>query len=159
MMRSIIGIAVCAVALSVASAQAADLPGYRVRTKAAKFEDVRDDVRDAIVNKGYVIDFSGHFNDMLERTAKDAGTGAPSPYKNAEYMTFCPAKLTHEAVHVSPFAIANCPITIFVFEAAAEPGKINVGYRLPTAVQSEAMRPVSDKFIALLDAIAAEATK
>jgi hypothetical protein len=145
------------------SAQAADEFGYRVYTKAGKFEDVRDDVKDAIINRGFVIDYVGYFNTMLERTAEATSSvtplGAKSPYKNAEYMQFCPAKLTHEAVSATPFAIANCPIAIFVYEVAADPGKINVGYRLPVATPSRVMRQVNDKLMALLDEIASEATK
>jgi hypothetical protein len=144
-------------------AEAADELGYRVYTKAGKYRDVRDDVKDAIINRGFVIDFVGHINTMLERTAEATGSitplGAKTPYKDAEYMLFCPAKLTHEAVSATPFAIANCPISIFVFEAAADPGKINVGYRLPPETPSRVLRQVNDKFIAILDEIAKEATK
>jgi uncharacterized protein (DUF302 family) len=146
-----------------AAAQAADDLGYRVHVKAGKYQDVRDDLKDAIVNKGLVIDYVGQFNAMLERTAQDTGSvtalGAKSPYKQAEYMQFCPAKLTHEAVSATPFAIANCPISIFVYEVAAEPGKIQVGFRLPVATPSRVMRKVNDKLVALLESIAKEATK
>ncbi|MGE3918125.1 MAG: hypothetical protein AB7F78_20710 [Hyphomicrobiaceae bacterium] len=144
-------------------AMAADELGYRVHTKAGKFEDVRDDLKDAIVNRGFVIDYVGHFNAMLERTAEATGSvtplGAKSPYKQAEYMQFCPSKLTHEAVSATPFAIANCPIAIFVYETGAEPGKIQVGYRLPAATPSKVLRKVNDKLTALLDGIAKEVTK
>jgi uncharacterized protein (DUF302 family) len=145
------------------AAEAGDEPGYRVYSKRGKFEDVRDDVKDAIINRGFVIDFVGHFNAMLERTAEAADSvtplGARSPYTNAEYLQFCPAKLTHEAVRASPFAIANCPISIFVYEAASDPGKITVGYRLPPATPVSALRQVYDKLTAVLDEIAVEATK
>ena len=144
-------------------AHAADELGYRVHSKAAKFEDVRDDLRDAIVNKGFVIDYVGHFNAMLERTAEATGSttalGAKSPYRHAEYMQFCPSKLTHEAVSATPFAIANCPIAMFVYETGAEPGKIQVGYRLPVATPSKRMREVNEKLLTLLEGIAGEATK
>ena len=149
--------------LMAAPASAADDLGYRVHTKAGKYEDVRDDLKDAIINKGLVIDYVGHFNAMLERTAADTGSvtalGAKSPYKNAEYMQFCPAKLTHEAVSATPFAIANCPIAVFVYEVATDPGKINVGYRLPVATPSKVMRQVNVKLTQLLDDIAREATR
>lgn len=145
------------------AAQAQDGLGYRVHTKAGKFEDVRDDLKDAIVKRGFVIDYTGHFNAMLERTAEATGSvtalGAKSPYKHAEYMQFCPSKLTHEAVSATPFAIANCPIALFVYETGYEPGKITVGYRLPVATPSKVMRAVNDKLTALLDEIAKEATK
>lgn len=146
-----------------ASSEAADEPGYRVYSKAAKFEDVRDDVKDAIINRGFVIDYVGHLSAMLERTAEAAGnaatSGPGSPYRNAEYLLFCPSKLTHEAVKVSPLAIANCPISIFVYEAAAARGTVVVGYRLPPATASPALSESNDRLVALLDEIASEATK
>lgn len=144
-------------------ALASDGLGYRVYSKAGKFEEVRDDVRDAIVNRGFVIDYVGHFNQMLERTAEATGSitalGAKSPYRNAEYMQFCPSKLTHEAVSATPFAIANCPIVLFVYEVAYEPGKVHVGYRLPAASPSKVLKEVNSRLAALLDGIAKEATK
>jgi len=152
---------VALILLAAPVAKASDELGYRVHTKAAKFEDVRDDLRDAIIKRGFVIDYVGQLNAMLERTAVDTGSvtplGARSPYKNAEYMQFCPAKLTHEAVSTTPYAIANCPIVLFVYETGAEPGKIKVGYRLPVATPSRLMRQVNDKFTALLEEIAKEA--
>lgn len=162
---SIVRVAVlCAMSILLASgARAADDLGYRVHTKAAKYEDVRDDLKDAIVNKGFVIDYVGQFNGMLERTAEATSSvtplGAKSPYANAEYMQFCPSKLTHEAVSATPFAIANCPIVLFVYELRREPGKVHVGYRLPVATPSKVMRQVNDKLVALLDGMAKDVTK
>ena len=144
-------------ALLVGSAAfAADDMGYRVYTTDGKFEDVRDDLKNAIINKGFVIDHVGRFNDMLERTAEATG-GVMSPYKNAEYLQFCPVKLTHDAVNATPLAIANCPISIFVFEARADAGTVQLGYRLPPATPSPALRDINAKLEALLDSLAKEA--
>lgn len=163
MRTSHLAVAMLWLSLFAISAGAADAPGYRVYTKAARFEDVRDDVKDAIVNRGFVIDYEGHLGAMLERTAEAAGnataSGAGLRYRHAEYVQFCPSKLTHEAVRASPFAIANCPISIFVYEARAEPGKIVVGFRLPVAAPSDTLREINGKLISLLDGIAVEATK
>ena len=154
----------CAMTPSLpAAAQSDNGLGYRVYTKPGKFADVRDDLKEAIINRGFVIDYVGHFNNMLERTADVAGSvsgkGAKSPYANAEYLQFCPSKLTHEAVSATPFSIANCPIAVFVYELAGEPGKVTVGYRLPVATPSKRMQEVNAKLTALLDSIAREATK
>lgn len=142
---------------------AASEPGYKVVVKPGTYEDVRDNVKDAIIGRGFVIDYVGQFNDMLERTAEATGSvteaGRKSPYRKAEYMQFCPSKLTHEAVSASPFAIANCPIAIFVYELGYEPGKINVGYRLPLDSPSKRVREVNAKLEAMLAGIVAEATK
>jgi hypothetical protein len=149
--------------LIASGANAADGLGYKVVSKKAVFEDVLDNVKEAIINRGYVIDYVGHFNAMLERTAEATSSvteaGRKSPYRNAQYLQFCPSKLTHEAVSASLFSIANCPIAIFVFEAAYEPGKISVGFRLPVASPSKRVNDVNAKLTALLTSIAADATK
>ncbi|KAB2920474.1 MAG: DUF302 domain-containing protein [Hyphomicrobiaceae bacterium] len=137
--------------------------GYRTYAKTGTFEDVRDDLKDAIINRGFVIDYVGHFNAMLERTAEAAQSvtkeGVKSPYRNAQFVQFCPAKLVHESVSASPVGIANCPIAVFVYELRIEPGKIHIGYRLPVASQSQQVKKVNDKLAALLHEIALEATK
>ena len=143
------------------AACAAEGPVPRVYDVEATYEDVRSDLENAIINRGFMIDHVGQLNAMLERTADVVADGLPkgaaSPYKSAEYFQFCPVKLTHEAVRASPLAIANCPVSIFVFETAAEPGKIRVGYRFPPATTSNELREVNEKLVGLLDAIAKEA--
>lgn len=159
--------ALWAAGLLTASALAAPLAatdlGYRTFTKAGSFEEVNDNLKDAIVKRGFVIDYVGQFNAMLERTAKDTGTvtsgGNKSPYKNAQFVQFCPSKLTHEAVNASPLAIANCPIAIFIYETNYEPGKVHVGYRMPVASPSKRVNEVNAKIADTLSAIATEATK
>lgn len=155
-------VAVLACCLGAGGGIAEEL-GYRVVSKKAKYEDIRDNVQDAIIKRGFVVDYIGRFNAMLERTAQDTGsvtgTGLKSPYKNAEYLQFCPAKLTHEAVSATLYSIANCPTAIFVFEPVFEAGTIYVGFRLPVSSPSKRVKEVNAKYIALLNEIAAEATK
>ena len=43
-------------------------------SKPAKFEDVCDDLKIAIADKGLVIDYESYVNRMLERTGKDVGS-------------------------------------------------------------------------------------
>lgn len=141
---------------------AADV-GYRTYTKTGSFEDVKESLSDAIVKRGYVVDYVGQLNAMLQRTARDTGTVTPagnvSPYKNAQFLQFCPSQLTHEAVNASPLAIANCPIAFFVYELAYEPGKVVLGYRVPVASPSKRVGEINGKLSALLEEIAQEATK
>ena len=145
------------------NASASDEAGYRVFSKKAAFEDIRDNVRDAIVNRGFVVDYVGKLNAMLERTAHATGSitaaGAKSPYRNAEYLQFCPSQLTHDAVSASPLAIANCPIVIFVYELGYETGTAYVGFRLPVTSPSKRVKEVNEKLAVLLADIAKEATK
>ncbi len=154
-----------AIALLIAASvpTLAEDPGYKVYTKAGKYEDVRDDLKDAIIKRGFVIDYVGQFNVMLERTAEAAGrsteTGKKSPYINAEYVQFCPSKLTHEAVSANPIAIANCPVAVFVYEVNQERGNVHVGFRTPVASPSRLSKEINSRIVELLDGIAKEATK
>ena len=148
---------------SVVAAPAWADPGYRNYAKAGTFDDVSENLRDAIIKRGFVIDYVGQLNAMLERTAADTGTvsdtGSKSPYRHALYMQFCPAKLTHEAVNASPLAIANCPVALYVYELRYEPGKIHVGYRLPVESPSKRVNEINRQLATVLHDIATEATK
>jgi hypothetical protein len=126
------------------------------------FDDVFLDLRDAIINRGLQIDYTGHVDQMLERTSKAAGSvtenGVKSPYLHAKYIQFCSAKLTHESVSANPYNLAICPYVIFIFEARAEPGTIVVGYREPQAGPSKLSKAAFAKVAKLLNDIMTEAT-
>lgn len=130
-------------------------------TKAA-FDEVFQDLKDAIINRGFVIDFTGHVDTMLERTSGVAGSvtksGEKSPYLHAKYVQFCSAKLTHESVSANPYNLAICPYVVFIFESRAKPGTIVVGYRKPQAGPSKLSRAAFAKITKLLADIATEAT-
>lgn len=104
--------------------------------KQGAFADVFQDLKDAVINRGYVIDFVGHVDTMLDRTSGASKsvteTGSLSPYLNAKYLQFCSSKLTHEAVSANPYNMVVCPHVLFAFEAKNKPGHIVVGYRRPT---------------------------
>lgn len=137
--------------------------GHRTYTKAGTFEDIVDNLKEAIIKRGLVIDYTGQLNAMLERTAVDTGTvsdaGTKSPFRHAQFLQFCPAKLTHEAVAASPLAIANCPVAVYVYELRYEPGKVYVGYRYPVQSPSKRVNQVNQRLTTLLHEIATEATK
>lgn len=137
--------------------------GYKTYSKKATFAEVRDDLKDAIVNSGYVVDFVGHFNAMLKRTSEAAGSvtaaGVKSPYRNAQYMQFCAAKLTHQAISADPRNIANCPYIVFVYELGYDPGNIHVGYRQPAPGATRTSKRVNKKIEAMLDGIVRDAIK
>jgi hypothetical protein len=75
MTRSLQVAAGLALALLVGAAAAQPVVSY---TKpGAKFEDVRDDLRQAIESRGFVIDYQAQIGKMLERTGKDLGAAQP----------------------------------------------------------------------------------
>ena len=137
--------------------------GFEELTKQGKFEDVLDDLKSAIINRGFVIDYVGHFNKMLERTSETVGSvtaaGAKSPYSNAQYLQFCAAKLTHDAISANPQNIVNCPYVVYIYELTAKAGLIHVGYRTPVTDASKISRRAVGKIGDLLNAIIKEAAE
>lgn len=141
-------------------ADAAEPLGYKVLTKKAAFGDVEFDLKDAIVNRGLVIDYTGYIGKMLTRTSDAvAGKGGESPYVHARYYQFCSAKLTHDAVSADPLNISICPYVVFLIELKSEPGVIRVGYRRPFAGTSAETHKAVAKVEALLNDIITEAAK
>lgn len=102
-----------------------DITKYTVQ---ADFADVVADLADAIVNRGYKIDYHGLIGEMLERTAADVGA-SEKLYRNAEIFQFCSAVVSRAAMEASIENIAFCPYVLFVYEGDTEAGTINVGFR------------------------------
>lgn len=94
----------------------------------AEFADVIADLEDAVVNRGYVIDYRGFIGEMLKRTATDVGATKPL-YRNAEFLQFCSAVVSREAMEADIGNIAYCPYVLFAYEVEASPGSVKVGFR------------------------------
>ena len=125
--------------------------------KRAKFEDVRDDLKLAIEGKGLVIDYHSFINRMLERTAKDVGSGRKL-YADAQAFVFCSAVASRKTMEADPANIAFCPYSIVVYATAQDPGTVHVAYRRPWRPDgSAASRAALKEVERLLDGIAREA--
>jgi uncharacterized protein (DUF302 family) len=122
--------------------------------KNAKFEEVRDELRLAIEEKGLVIDYHGLVNRMLERTGKDVGS-ARKLYAGAEAFVFCSAALSRKTMEADPANMAMCPYSIVVYETLKQPGTVYVAYRRPWRPDGSAASKAALKEVeALLDIIA-----
>jgi hypothetical protein len=119
-------------------------------TTDGDFALVAGDLSDAIINRGYVVDYHGLVGEMLQRTAGDVGADKEL-YKGAELFLFCSAVVSRKAMEADIGNIAYCPYGLFVYEAASEAGTITVGYRRLPAGEGR------DEVNALLDEIAREA--
>lgn len=127
-------------------------------SKKGGYDDVRFDLQNAIISRGLTVDFNGQISKMLERTGVDVGS-TRSIYKQAEYFTFCSAKLSRATMEADPVNVGFCPYVVFIYETAASPGTIHVGYRRPHlqgSVESKAALEAVEK---LLDGIAKDAVK
>jgi hypothetical protein len=156
-------VALTAMIMLALPVQAESVRGFKMVKTTAEFDDVFINVQDAIINKGYNIDYVGHLNQMLKRTSKTVGSvteeGSPSPYKHAKFMQFCSATLTHEAISANPQNVAICPYVIFVYETKADPGVIHVGFRRPISGPSKRTRQAFAKIEAMLTDIVNQAIK
>ena len=128
-----------------------------VKTKA-KFEDVKDDVVNAVTKRGLVVDYTAHIGTMLDRTAKDVGA-AKQIYARAEAIQFCSATLSRKMMEADPANIVFCPYVIVVYSLAADPGTVHVGYRRPQQAGSPASRVSLKAVDDLLSGIVRDAVK
>jgi uncharacterized protein (DUF302 family) len=125
--------------------------------KAAKFQDVREDLKLAIEGKGLVIDYESFVNRMLERTGKDVGS-ARKLYTDAQAFVFCSAALSRKTMEADPANMAMCPYSIVVYETLKQLGTVHVAYRRPWRPDgSAASKAALNEVEALLDGIAREA--
>jgi uncharacterized protein (DUF302 family) len=146
-----------ALLLTCSAARAADPTPVVTYSKAAKFEDVRDDLKSAIEGKGLVIDYQSYLNRMLERTGKDVGS-AQKVYVDAQAFVFCSANLSRKTMEADPANVAMCPYSMVVYATAKEPGKVNVAYRRPWRPDgSAASKSALEDVERLLDDIARQA--
>jgi uncharacterized protein (DUF302 family) len=148
-----IGMALAAAAPLAASAQ----PVVAYAKAPAKFDDVRDDLKAAIENRGLVVDYQSHIGRMLERTGKDVGSTRPL-YADAQALQFCSAALSRKTMEAEAVNVVLCPYTIVVYATAQQPERVVVAYRRPMRPgASPASRAALREVDALLDGIAREA--
>lgn len=132
-------------------------PGHMVQySKEGKFEDVRDDLKTAIQNRGLVIDHTSHIHNMLERTGKDIGQ-TTKIFKDAEAFSFCSATVSRGTMEADAHNIVFCPYTISAYVTEKEPAKVYVVFRRIQPVGSEASKASLKAVHDLLDGIAREA--
>ncbi len=154
--RLVVAAAVVAGVAMGAGFAAAESAGVTVYESQDSFDDVRQGVSDAIVNRGFVIDYEGRIGDMLNRTAADVGADK-TVYEHADFLQFCSATLSRAAMEADPANIAFCPYVVFVYELADQKGTTHVGFRHLQGGGSADSTKALDAVNALLDAIAKEA--
>lgn len=93
-----------------------------------KYQDVVDEVKLAIEQRGLVVDHESHIGAMLERTGKDVGS-ARRIYLGAQAFSFCSAVLSRKTMEADPANIAFCPYVLAVYETLRRPGIVNVTFR------------------------------
>mgnify|MGYP001206651677 CR=1 FL=1 len=149
-------LAVAAMLGAVTSTSLADeIKSY---AKAGSYADVKLDLTNAIINQGLKIDYTGDIGGMLSRTGADVGSTKPV-YKSAEFMTFCSARLSRAMMEADAQNMGACPYVVFIYETAAKPGEVVVGYRRPGSRGDDASKKALAEVDALLDTIVKDATQ
>ena len=116
-------------------------------TSDAPFADVASGIENAIVNRGYTIDYHGFIGEMLKRTAGDVGA-EKALYQDAEFFTFCSAVVSRKVMEAEIGDIAYCPYVVFAYETADNPGTVVVGYRaLPAGGERDAVNTLLSDII------------
>ncbi|MDF1609516.1 DUF302 domain-containing protein [Hoeflea sp. YIM 152468] len=129
-----------------AGAQAAGEDVKIIESDAA-FADVASGIENAILNRGYKVDYHGFIGDMLKRTADDVDA-EKALYTDAEFFTFCSAVLSRKVMEAEIGDIAYCPYVVFAYEAAETPGRVAVGFRLlPEGGQRDAVNALLSDII------------
>jgi uncharacterized protein (DUF302 family) len=118
------------------------------------FESVKENVEDAIIDRGMVIGRTLHAREMLDRTGPDLGFPR-SVYLEAVALEFCNASISHRMIAVDPVNIVFCPFTIAVYVRADDPGNVFVSFRRSEPVGDDSS--IAFDIFLLLDGIAREA--
>ena len=129
-----------------------------IYTSTEPFDDVRQDLADAIINRGYVIDYEAHVGKMLARTATDVGASKTLFAEGrANSMQFCSAVLSRTTMEADVMNVAFCPYVLFVFQASSDDPTVTVGFRRMPEHGSDESEAALAEVNKLLDAIAREA--
>jgi uncharacterized protein (DUF302 family) len=139
-------------------AQAADPAHLMLAKTKARFEDVKEDVVNAVTKRGLVVDYTAHIGGMLDRTAKDVGA-TKKIYDRAETVQFCSATFSRNMMAADPANIVFCPYVIVIYSLAADPGTVHVGYRRPQQAGTPASRAALKAVDDLLSGIVREAVR
>lgn len=127
-----------------------------LRSTKDDFENIRDNIKDAIADRGIKINNISHIGNMLARTAAAVG-GSKLVYKEAEALEFCSSTISRAMMEADPHNISYCPYIIAIYVIPEEAETVYVSYRKPPLVGDQAsmdsLKTVGD----LLDGIVNDA--
>ena len=101
----------------------------RIFTTEEAFEDVIENIKMAVIDRGMLVSGTLHISEMLNRTGPDLGY--PDVFSQAESIEFCSAVISHKMAQAAPENVVICPFTIAVYVTRSDPGQVRVAYRMP----------------------------
>ena len=106
-----------------------------MRKLESPYEDVVDDIKNAIAERGIKINNISHIGNMLARTAEAVGA-TKQVFAHAEAIEFCSSTISRATMEADPHNIVFCPYIITVYSLPGEGNITYVSYRRPTPVGS-----------------------
>ena len=122
------------------------------------FDVAKDNVKDALIDKGLKINTVAHISDMLKRTGKDLGNPS-NIYTKAENIEFCSATVSRNTMQASPHNIIYCPYIISIYSLKANPKVTYISYRRMPKVKDAKSNKALQAVEKLLDEIAKTASE
>ncbi len=107
----------------------------------AEYQDVRDDLLDAVKGKGLNIAGVFHASEMLKNT-KSVFNFRRDVYQNAEIIEFCSAGISHDISRANHLNILLCPFKIAVYNLEKDPKKVYVVWAMPEAVDDKSKKAI-----------------
>ena len=120
------------------------------------FDEVKENVVDALTDKGLVVNNIAHISKMLKRTGKDLGK-SKTIYLKAENIEFCSATVSRKTMEADPHNIIYCPYIISVYVLFKDPKKVYVSYRKMPRLANKKSNAALQLVEKLLDDIIKEA--
>ena len=127
-------------------------------TVAGQFEDVRDNIRQAIEGKGINIAHALPASDMLNRTGKDFGI-EKNVFLQAETVEFCSARISHLLAQANHENILLCPFTISIYVLTDDPDNVRLSWRRPFTLDDTDSQAAAQEMVELVESIISEATE
>lgn len=110
---------------------------FNVVQSTESYEDVVENVTDAIIGRSLNISNVLHIGEMLNRTGENFGY-EKNVFRQAEIIQFCSANLAHQMVSVNPNNMVLCPFAISIYQLNNDDTTVYLAYRTPTASQDDA---------------------
>lgn len=150
----------CSVEQSVAAKKPANTKSALVVTYVINetFEVAKDNVKDALSDKGLKINTVAHISAMLKRTGKSLGNPS-NIYTQAENIEFCSATVSRATMQANPHNIVYCPYIISIYSLKSNPKVTYISYRRVPAVKDAKSNKALQAVEKLLDDIAKTASE
>jgi len=167
--RALSSVFIAATLLSACDKPASDSPqvteddyikNYKVTRKVnGVFENISEDIKAAIIDRGIKINNISHIGNMLARTGADVGSTITVFATDAIAIEFCSSTVSRETMEADPHNIVFCPYIISVYSLPGDIQHTYVSYRRPLPV-GDARSKASIKAVeALLEEIIIDAVE